>query len=152
MKKTLISLVAITGLFAATGCMAPGEAEEIGDEVTEAEQVGEAQEALSTTVEPNASCPPVGTCQKASDLCIPGDPTRQSWCDILGQCTDCGFDGARALQPEAVEAARLIEANASCPPVGTCQKASDLCIPGDPTRQSWCDILGQCTDCGFDGL
>jgi len=56
--------------------------------------VREAQEALSRAViEPNANCPPVGTCEKASDLYIPGNPTRQTWCDILEQCSDCGSGG-----------------------------------------------------------
>ncbi|HSO00208.1 MAG TPA: hypothetical protein VLS89_18075 [Candidatus Nanopelagicales bacterium] len=47
MSKTLISLVAMMGLFATTGCMAPVEAEEISAEMAEAEDVGEAEGAIT---------------------------------------------------------------------------------------------------------
>lgn len=50
MIKKLLALVAMMGLSATTGCMAPVEAEEIEGEAAEAEAVGEAEEALGTTL------------------------------------------------------------------------------------------------------
>lgn len=50
MIKKLLALVAMMGLSATTGCMAPVESDEISDEATEEEAVGEAEEALWRTV------------------------------------------------------------------------------------------------------
>jgi hypothetical protein len=49
-------------------------------------------------------CPPPGTCEKASRLCISPELTP-SWCSIWCRCVDCGPERAR-LVPPALLAAR----------------------------------------------
>ncbi|AKT39507.1 hypothetical protein [Chondromyces crocatus] len=91
--KKMISMLALmlTASFAVGCAVEAGEETDLQD--VDAEETAVAEDAVATEARggeaERAVCPPVGTCQRASQLCI---QPPSSWCTILNTCIDLNCD------------------------------------------------------------
>jgi hypothetical protein len=156
MMRKLFAALAITFV---AGCAAGVE----GSTEDQGGRVSESADAISVESQ-DLTCPPCGTCDKASDLCE--DPETDPWCATLTRCFSCGYpencwsaapdepaeQAAIGEQPSVrvVESAAAVSTdsqNLLCPSCGACARADQMCQ--DPETDPACKTLTTCFMCGW---